>query len=90
MNPGAHVIPDDEFDDVFYPNVRRNDDIPLAQDGIQPVIKIERNDVAEQDTGKNYTAPTTINPASTRMGTRSKPSNKIIQKDVGQQVLQER
>jgi hypothetical protein len=32
MNPGAHVIPDDEFDDVFEPNVGRNDDTPQAQD----------------------------------------------------------
>jgi hypothetical protein len=29
INPGAHVIPDDEFDDVVYPNVGRNDDIPM-------------------------------------------------------------
>jgi hypothetical protein len=35
MIPGAHIIPDDEFEDVFEPNVERNDDIPQAQDHLE-------------------------------------------------------
>jgi hypothetical protein len=82
MNPGAHVIPDDEFDDVFEPNVGRNDDIPQDQDVIQPVIEIGRNDANNQD---RNTAPTEADPASTRMGTRNTPSRENDHNTVGQQ-----
>jgi hypothetical protein len=82
MNPGAHIIPNDEFDDVFEPNVGRNDDIPQDQDVIQPVVEIGRNDATDQD---RNTAPTEADPASTRMGTRNTPSHENDHNNVGQQ-----
>jgi hypothetical protein len=89
MNPGAHVIPDDEYDDIFDPNVGRNDEFPPAQDVNQSVIEIGRNNVVEQGTGRSNEVPATTNPVSTRMRTRSKPSNEIIRNDVEEQATRE-
>jgi hypothetical protein len=80
MNPGgAHIIPDDEFDDVFDHNAGRNNDIPLAQDMGLLDTRTGRNDAVEHITGRNVTVPPVTNQETTRMGTRSAPSNEVVE-----------